>query len=897
MTRAILRLAFVAAGAAIAVWLLPASLHIVSWPPGGPVRVAVLAPVGTLWVCLAGAAVFLGGVAIAGEVLGPRVPRRIAAAMDPFALLWLWAVPYLPWLPDRAPVLLALAGPLRWGVACVALFGAAWLVVSTRGWTWRHLHLPGRWAVFAISLAVYVCFGLWSAAEVGPGGDEPHYLTITQSLLLDHDLDIENNHARGDYREYFGGSLRPDYLRRGLNGAIYSIHAPGLPLLLVPAYAAAGYWGAVVLICILSALAAVAIFALAELLAGRIVAWITFAAVCLSVPFVPHSWMIYPEMAGALIAAWAVLWLYQPLPARLAVWIWRGVALAPLPWLHTKFSVLMVLLAGFLLRPLWRHPKAVAAFTAPIAISTALWLYSFYRIYGVFDPQAPYGDSARTQMLLENIPRGVLGLLFDQKFGLLPYSPIYLLVASGCWVALRRPELRVFGIALLTTFVAFLATTTRFYMWWGGSSAPARFLVPSLPLVAPLVAIALRELRSPAARAVAALLLAFSLCVAVAGVTWPKRFMLFSAPHGLAQLGQAVQAGSPLAWALPTFTEENLRPPLALLGSWLAAAAFALIVVVLAIRLKRSAAGFLAAGAGFVAFVLGAAVVAGAPAPEGRRATAARGRLALLRAQDGQRLWVWDYARGARLDERGTLAMTSVSASRTAGELSDDPEQLAGPFELPPGRFAVRIWFGGRVPDGGRAFVVTRNRAQIAESEEPLTNPTRLSFGLPLDAMVSVAFSDEALARAVQQVEIVAESVVPRSARPEVTVHALEAIGDRPGAYIVYADDKTYPEGGVFWTRSTEAGTVFIAPDGASTLVLTVHVGPVGGRVEITVADQDHSLDLTHDETRTIEIPLPPARQLVPVAVRASAHFRPRDHEPGSTDPRWLGCQVRIGLK
>jgi hypothetical protein len=33
------------------------------------------------------------------------------------------------------------------------------------------------------------------------------------------------------------------------------------------------------------------------------------------------------------------------------------------------------------------------------------------------------------------------------------------------------------------------------------------------------------------------------------------------------------------------------------------------------------------------------------------------------------------------------------------------------------------------------------------------------------------------------------------------------------------------------------------------------------------------------------------------VTVRASAHFRPRDHEPGSTDARWLGCQVRIGLK
>jgi len=130
MTRAIFRLAVVAVGAAIAVWLLPASVHIVNWPSSGPVRVALLAPARTLGICLAAAVVFLAGVACAGAVLGPRVPQRIAAAMDPFALLWLWAVPYLPWLPDRAPLLLALAGPLRWGVACLALVGAGWLLGS-----------------------------------------------------------------------------------------------------------------------------------------------------------------------------------------------------------------------------------------------------------------------------------------------------------------------------------------------------------------------------------------------------------------------------------------------------------------------------------------------------------------------------------------------------------------------------------------------------------------------------------------------------------------------------------------------------------------------------------------------------------------------------------------------
>ena len=77
---------------------------------------------------------------------------------------------------------------------------------------------------------------------------------------------------------------------------------------------------------------------------------VTWAAVCLTVPFVPHGWLIFPEMPGALIVAWARLWLWQAVDQRrTSVWIWRGVALASLPWLHTKFVVFLAIFCAALL--------------------------------------------------------------------------------------------------------------------------------------------------------------------------------------------------------------------------------------------------------------------------------------------------------------------------------------------------------------------------------------------------------------------------------------------------------------------------------------------------------------------------------------------------------------------
>ena len=177
----------------------------------------------------------------------------------PLVGLAVLAIPFLPWIADRLRVLDALAGPGRWWVWAVAGGQVLWLIGTTvRDMAPAWLE-PGRRRftqqalVFGVSVAIFVA-AAWrlSPGPLYPGGDEPHYLVVTQSLLTDHDLAIANNHARGDYLAYYQAPLKPDYRATGRNGVIYSIHPVGISALIAPAFALWGYRGASLFLALLA---------------------------------------------------------------------------------------------------------------------------------------------------------------------------------------------------------------------------------------------------------------------------------------------------------------------------------------------------------------------------------------------------------------------------------------------------------------------------------------------------------------------------------------------------------------------------------------------------------------------------------------------------------------------
>jgi hypothetical protein len=883
---------------AVAIWLIPASVHVVEWTTDGPHRLGLFASRTSLVAFVLAAASGAGVLYFVG--------RLHSGSLGWLNLLWLWLLPFLPWLPDRFPLLLVLAGPLRWVVAAVALAGAARQAALARAefvdTAWRHKPFPlktARLAVFAGSLAVYLILGALHARAIGPGGDEPHYLVITHSLLTDGDIQIENNHTEGDYRAFWAGPpLRPDYMKRGLNGAIYSIHAPGLSALILPAYAVGGYGGVVAFLCLIAALTALAVFDLAYAVAGALPALTAFAAVALTVPFLPHGWLIYPEIPGALVVAWASLWIWQGSGTagnvRLAV---RGALLAALPWLHTKFILFVAVFGGAMLFQLRRRPAAAAVFAAPVALSVAVWMMFFYVVYGTFNPEAPYGDYPRMFVLMRNIPRGLLGLLFDQKFGLLMYAPVYLAAAGGAWLMLRERERRWLGAVLLTAVAIHVGSTTRLYMWWGGNSAPARFLVPILPCLAAPIAVAVSRWRSPAARAFVWTALMVSLVVAIGGLLDPERLLLFSDPRGKGRIVELLQGPAPLASLLPTFAQEDWRGPLLGLLPWLAAAGLTVGGVLLIQRRPGPSLTPLAAGTCGALIFLASASVLAMSVPEGERHEAARrGAVDVLWRYDPQRLRALDYATLARIDQDGVFTLSRIEVE--AGGPPDPTQRImVGPISLPAGSYQVRIWFAEGSTHDGEVVVSSSERAVYARAGNSVQNPLVVPFQLPFGVRRLTVSASQAAARHAVRAELKPQALVPPAERESRLPRAIEAIPDHPGAFLAYLNEHAYPEGGVFWTRGTGQASVLVAPGGARRLVLTLFSGPSGADCTVSLPEPSQTVKMTPGQTSAVSFAVPPGRGIVPLDVAASAFFRPSEADPASTDTRGLGCQVRIGLE
>ena len=441
----------------------------------------------------AGAVLGLGGLLLwalawwgMGLALGlpTRAGRQSAqVGAGAWSMAWLWPLVQRVHLPPpqnvpERPLQILLAGALFLGLAlALALFLRTLLRAGALA------HLSPRSAALrlgGLAWVLYLLGSLWTWRWLMTG-DAPHYMLISAALAKEGSLDLSHLYYKKEWRRYY--DLKKDLEPSAIplrNGRMISEHRPLLPLLGAQGYRWGGFAGALWIQTLLGGLGTGLFYLLLRQrgMAPRM-ALIGWSLLALSAPWILYSQIFIIEVLGGVLA---VLWLLAWEGAVPEAWAWL-VPMA-LPWLGTR---LVVAGAGASLAWAWAWRKQpwkavrVGAFFALSAMGTSL---SNKLQMGDASLQAFYnarGTGLSYYFSLVNAPRYLSGLLIDQEFGLLPWAPALLLAAAGLGLWVRRRDSMV--LPLLAWALPYLGLISCFN-WWYGDMAPARYLIPLVPLAA-----------------------------------------------------------------------------------------------------------------------------------------------------------------------------------------------------------------------------------------------------------------------------------------------------------------------------------------------------------------------------------------------------------------------------
>ncbi|MGH9310535.1 MAG: hypothetical protein ACRD1U_14245 [Vicinamibacterales bacterium] len=842
------------------------------------------ARIGILPLSLASLVVAIGAAA------GVVALWRAGASLLPTALL---VIVLLPWAPCPAPAaFLIWSGPAAWLIwIAVSLLMLASLPRRRHLTVFLPVAVAAALAIFALSA--------WRVAPMIPGGDEPHYLVITQSLLSDGDLSIEDVHRRGDYRAYYAGDLPPHVQRRGRDGQIYSVHAPGLPVLVAPAFAIGGYPAVVTLLVVLAAAGSGLAWRLARMAADRDgAAWFGWAAVTFPVTTIFQSFTVYPDGVGGILALtglWALLRAQEESKSgatRALPWLLHGAALAALPWFHSRFAVIAGGFGALVLLRLstTKNPaaKAVAFLSIP-AVSAILWVGYFIAVYGTPDPSAPYGPGEIGSFAF--VPGGLGGLLFDQRFGLIAYAPVLGFALGALVMMLARPEWRRLALELLFVIVPYLLTVTHFAMWWGGWSPPARFFAPVLPLLVVPAAVGWTMIEHRATRVLASASLALTALASLAVIGVDRGRMAFNTRQAPGLWLEWAGRLADLTAAAPLWARDTDVPLFRAISIWIAVLVGAWLLlrtVDVSARLRdRTSLQTAAVAAIAVAIMTASTVVWAFEGSNGRRPVVSQ--LELLEALAAEpRVLAVALDRASRVPARQVPGRLRIEMSRTASirPTGRDATMFSVP-PLPAGEYRVTV-----VPEGAPGWLmigIARDQFALHTIQLPAASMP-LRFPLPVRGLV--VRGDEEAQRVVGGLAIEPVSILrPDDRLTSDMARRAVRYGD---ATVFFLDDRSFPEPDGFWVGGARESRVVVqslVPRNAMPLIL--RNGPVENTVTLEADGWRRDLRLAAGEERRIDVPLDSARGGLALRIVSSTGFRPSEHDATSGDERFLGVWMR----
>jgi hypothetical protein len=437
---------------------------------------------------------------------------------------------------------------------------------------------------------VFFCSAYISNQRDSPTGDEPHYLVISQTLLLYHSLDVTLDYTHGNYKVFYAGPLGPfQHTSRNRWGQLLPLHGIGAPVLWLIPFAIAGRAGTLFFMALVSVLIIVNMYLLLLSLGiQQNYALFTSVGITLASPILVFSHHNFVEPIAALLCIYILRVLFQERLRTLDL-LGSSVALGVLPWIHIRFALLEIVLCCFLFARIYQENgiKKIKPYFLALLPMCGLFLilevYSFF-VWGSLNPtinQANSGEVPFDSILW----RGLLGLFFDQEYGLLINFPIFLFLLGGIMLALKKGLLR-FNVLILLLSVPYILTIASFHNWDGAISPPARFLTVLVPPLAFYLALALQRAHSRVVNGLFLLVMSVALLYEGISLSFPGGWINWEDGYNrpLLRIGQALHL--PLIKNVPSFFTKGkpsfLLPEQAfLIAGWLAVLGGVTLVVVL----------------------------------------------------------------------------------------------------------------------------------------------------------------------------------------------------------------------------------------------------------------------------------------------------------------------------
>ena len=383
-------------------------------------------------------------------------------------------------------------------------------------------------------------------------GDELHYLLISHSLLYDRDFELSNNIINKDCLFFHTSEELASHSIKSKNGKFYSKHGVGLPVLVLPAYALGKglsslfsepflnkfnltksmlcYKVVSLFIIFLTCLLIINLYLLCYQYTqskyySLYIAFLT--AFCSPILF--YSNQIFTEIPTALIMIYILRRYskksqFQNLYSLLLV----SAGIAFLPWLHFKYVLFSFIISLFLMKKFMRlRTKKIIMISFFLPTLFSLILLGVYQLIGV-----PIVHSHAGFRLSVNAINGLLGLLFDQEFGLLIYSPIFIFAILGL-SKLYRNRKDIFYFIIINSLGIYFVS--GFYEHWhGGWCPPSRYLIPVIPLISILLFSVIQNYKSNIFKWVFRLILCYNLLSSL--ILWYKPMLLWNYGDGSSRL-------------------------------------------------------------------------------------------------------------------------------------------------------------------------------------------------------------------------------------------------------------------------------------------------------------------------------------------------------------------------